>query len=100
MLSDAVVFKPFHHFSYRKAAEMRRTQKPPNTLFDVAPKPTTAAVRETAAQRLTQQHIQENMVSYKYTIQFLKIENHLWERVHRNRIIYCLTLFSEASLDP
>ncbi|XP_073820934.1 AN1-type zinc finger protein 2A [Musca autumnalis] len=43
-----------------KAAELRRTQKPPNTLFDVAPKPTTAAVRETAAQRLTQ-NIQGNM---------------------------------------
>ncbi|XP_037820484.1 AN1-type zinc finger protein 2A [Lucilia sericata] len=36
-----------------KAAEQRRTQKPPNTLFNTAPKPTTAAVRAAAAQRLT-----------------------------------------------
>ncbi|XP_075153993.1 AN1-type zinc finger protein 2A [Haematobia irritans] len=43
-----------------RAAEMRRTQKPPNTLFDVAPKPTTAAARESAVQRLTQ-NIQGNM---------------------------------------
>lgn len=59
------------HFSisitFRKAAEQRRTQKPPNSLFNSAPKPTTAAVRAAATQRLTAgsrqtQTIQGNMV--------------------------------------
>lgn len=69
-------------YLYSKAAEQRRTQKPPNTLFNTAPKPTTAAVRAAATQRLTAgssqtQNIQGNIVS-------TKINNLQKQRISKN----------------
>lgn len=71
-------------YVYSKAAEQRRTQKPPNTLFNTAPKPTTAAVRAAATQRLTAgssqtQNIQGNIVSIS-----TKVNNLQKQKIYTN----------------